>query len=106
MINQNQDGFTWKVSGDLLFSGRKQSGKRLGNDYQWQTGEDGDWVIADAISFWPAGWAICLMMCRGRCSGYPRWEESGRYFAGFMGKSDLVNIQHRQRYAALCCLGA
>jgi len=101
MINQNQDGFTWKYLGTYYFQGgsNPESGSVTITN---ATGEDGDWVIADAIRF-GGGMGDLPDDVSGTISGYPRWEESGRYFAGFMGKSDWSTsntVSAMPRYAA------
>jgi len=99
--NQNQDGYTWKHLGRFHF--RAGSDPATGSvEISNASGSAGDWVIADAVRF-GGGMGDLPDDQSGTVSGYPRWEESGRYFAGFMGKSDWAGsgtVSAMPRYAA------
>ena len=74
--NQNQDGNTWKYVGTYYF--HKGSNSDIGSVTISKSNENTGFVIADAVRF-GGGAGI---------SGYPRWEEAGYYYSGFMGKID------------------
>jgi len=99
--NQNHDGFTWKYLGTYHFPAGFEpdlASVEIGNS----TGESGQWVVADAVRF-GGGMGDLPDDTSGSISGYPRWEESGRYFAGFMGKADWADantVSAMPRYAS------
>jgi len=79
--NQNRDGYTWKYVGTFYFkAGSNQTIGSVMIDNQSSTA--GNYVVADAVRF---GGGMGDYPDGGSVSGEPRWEESGKYFAGFMG---------------------
>lgn len=79
--NQNRDGYTWKYVGTYYFNaGSNQSIGSVTIDNQSSTA--GNYVVADAVRF---GGGMGDYPDGGSVSGEPRWEESGKYYAGFMG---------------------
>jgi N-acetylmuramoyl-L-alanine amidase len=90
--NQTRDGVTWKYIGTYYFdSGSNAATGSVVISNQSATA--GNQVIADAARF---GGGMGDMVdpddpAPQNVSGKPRWEESGRYYAGFMGKSDWAN---------------
>ncbi|AKS42146.1 golvesin C-terminal-like domain-containing protein [Wenzhouxiangella marina] len=99
--DQNRDGYTWKHIGRFHFTAGTDPASASVEIHN-STGSNGDWVIADAVRF-GGGMGDLPDDQSGTTSGYPRWEESGRYFAGFMGKSDWAasnTVSAMPRYAA------
>ena len=81
--NQNRDGYTWKYVGMYYFnSGSNSSTGSIVIDNLSTT--SGRFVIADAVRF---GGGMGNYVDGGSVSGKPRWEESGKYYSGFMGYS-------------------
>ncbi len=79
--NQNRDGYTWKYVGTFYFvAGSNQTIGSVMIDNQSSTA--GNYVVADAVRF---GGGMGDYSDGGSVSGEPRWEESGKYYAGFMG---------------------
>ncbi len=79
--NQQRDGYTWKYLGKYYFDPADPEERRrltLSN----RGSDPASLVIADAARF---GGGMGSIPDGGRTSGRPRWEESGRYFAEFMG---------------------
>lgn len=99
--NQQRDGFTWKYIGTYHFNAGTGGSVVIDN----QSSVAGNRVIADAVRF---GGGMGDMFdpndpAPQSTSGEPRWEESGRYYAGFMGKSDWATygtVTAMPRYAA------
>jgi N-acetylmuramoyl-L-alanine amidase len=87
--NQTQDGYTWKYIGTYYFnagSNPSQGSVVISN----LSSTAGNRVIADAVRF-GGGMGDVPDNVSNTTSGWPRWEESGRYYAGFMGKSDWAS---------------
>ncbi|MCX7718956.1 MAG: fibronectin type III domain-containing protein [Candidatus Sumerlaeaceae bacterium] len=102
--NQNQDGYTWKYIGTYYFnagSNPAQGSVVISN----LSATAGNRVIADAVRF-GGGMGDLPDNVSNTTSGWPRWEESGRYYAGFMGKSDWAawgTVGAMPAYAAWEC---
>lgn len=99
--NQNRDGRTWKYVGTYHFEegSNPASGSVLINNLSSLTGQR---VIAGAVRF-GGGMGDVADEISGTTSGKPRWEESGRYNAGFMGKADWADsntVSAMPRWAA------
>ena len=87
--NQNQDGYTWKYIGTYYFeAGSNPATGSVVIDNLSSTA--GNRVIADAVRF-GGGMGDIPDNVSGTTSGRPRFEESGRYYAAFMGKSDWAS---------------
>jgi hypothetical protein len=81
--NQTRDGFTWKYVGTYYFeAGSSASAGSVVIDNQSAT--SGNNVVADAVRF---GGGMGDYVDGGSTSGEPRWEESGKYYSGFMGNT-------------------
>ncbi|MBN1477193.1 family 10 glycosylhydrolase, partial [Candidatus Sumerlaeota bacterium] len=78
--NQVRDGWTWKYIGTYHFMEGTSGSVVIDN----QSATAGRHVVADAVRF---GGGMGDYADGGSVSGWPRWEESGKYFAGFMGHS-------------------
>ncbi len=96
--NQQRDGWTWKSLGRYYFQTLDPAENRrvtLSNN-----GSDpATYVIADAVRF---GGGMGSKDDGGGVSGRPRWEESGRYFAEYMGCATCgtSSVTAMPRYAA------
>ncbi|MGC8840143.1 MAG: fibronectin type III domain-containing protein [Candidatus Sumerlaeaceae bacterium] len=87
--DQNVDGYTWKYVGTYYFqAGTNPASGSVVIDNLSSTA--GNRVIADAVRF-GGGMGDVADNVSGTTSGWPRWEESGRYYAAFMGKSDWAS---------------
>ena len=81
--NQNHDGFTWKNIGQYYFE--EGSNPETGSvTVSNQGDETGRVVIADTFRF-GGGMGDYPEGSNNVVSGKPRWEESGKYYAGFLG---------------------
>lgn len=88
--NQNRDGNTWKYIGSYYFeNGVNPETGSVVIDNKSSVG--GRRVVAGAVRF-GGGMGDVKDETSGTVSGKPRWEESGRYYAGFMGKTDWANF--------------
>ncbi|MCD6385683.1 N-acetylmuramoyl-L-alanine amidase, partial [Candidatus Sumerlaeota bacterium] len=79
-VNQQQDGRTWRYVGTFYFEASAPASSKsvvISNHTS-----QGSVVIADAVRF---GGGMGDYPDGGSVSGKPRWEESGKYFSGFMG---------------------
>lgn len=85
--NLNRDGYTWKFIGSYHFEAGTSGSVVVDN----QTGTAGQYVVADAVRF-GGGMGDFPDDVSGTTSGEPRWEESGRYYAGYMGKADWASF--------------
>lgn len=87
--NQTRDGYTWKYIGTYYFDAGSNpaTGSIVISNLSSTAGNR---VIADAVRL-GGGLGSIPDDVSGTTSGYPRWEESGRYYAGFMGKSDWAS---------------
>ncbi len=95
--NQQRDGFTWKHLGQFYFDPADPAGFRavtLTN----QGSDPTKYVIADAVRF---GGGMGSIADGGSISGRPRWEESGLYYAPFMGCASCISntVSTMPRYA-------
>jgi len=79
--NQTRDAFTWKYVGTYYFNAgsNPSTGSVVINN---QSSVAGRVVIADAVRF---GGGRGDYDDGGGVSNKPRWEESGKYYSGFMG---------------------
>jgi len=98
MQNQQHDGWTWKHIGFYYFDPADPSEQRrvsLSN----QGANPATYVIADAVRF---GGGMGSIVDGGSVSGRPRWEESGRYHAEFLGcdTCGTSTVSAMPRYAA------
>lgn len=96
--NQQRDGFTWTCLGFFYFDPAAPVERRrvtLSN----QGSDTSKFVIADAARF---GGGMGSIPDGGSTSGRPRFEESGRYHAEFMGCSSCGTgtVTAMPRYAA------
>lgn len=97
ILNQQRDGFTWKHLGQFFFDPadspvfRNVTLSNLGSDTT-------KYVIADAVRF---GGGMGSISDGGSVSGRPRWEESGYYYAPYMGCDTCVSntVSTMPRYA-------
>ncbi len=81
--NQNHDGFTWKNIGQYYFE--EGSNPETGSvTVSNQGDETGRVVIADTFRF-GGGMGDYPEGPNNVVSGKPRWEESGKYYSGFLG---------------------
>lgn len=81
VINMQQDGNTWRFLGMYHFAAGRNAPK--GSVQISNVGSDtSKYVIADAVRF---GGGMGDYADGGSISGWPRWEESGKYFGVFMG---------------------
>lgn len=79
--NQTRDGYTWKYIGTFYFNAGSNSSTgsvEISN----LSSTSGRYVIADAVRF---GGGMGSYADGGSVSGKPRFEESGKYYSGFMG---------------------
>ena len=99
--NQNHDGFTWKYVGTYYFD--EGFNPETGSvTFSNESETAGNQVVANAVRF-GGGMGDLPDNVTGTISGKPRWEESGRYYAGFMGKGDWASsnqVNAMPRYAA------
>ncbi len=87
--DQTKDGYTWKYVGTYYFEAGSNPAKgSVVIDNLSSTA--GNRVIADAVRF-GGGMGDVADDVSGTISGKPRWEESGRYYAAFMGKSNWAS---------------
>jgi N-acetylmuramoyl-L-alanine amidase len=102
--DQTKDGYTWKYIGTYYFqAGSNPSKGSVVIDNASATA--GSRVIADAVRF-GGGMGDIPDNVSNTTSGWPRWEESGRYYAAFMGKSDWASyntVTAMPSYAAWEC---
>jgi len=79
--NQTRDGYTWKYVGTYYFNvgSNPSNGSVVITN---QSSVAGRYVIADAVRF---GGGRGDYDDGGGVSNKPRWEESGKYYSGFMG---------------------
>ncbi len=98
--NQQRDGKTWKYIGTYHFEAGTHPD--TGSVELSDLGTNGSQVVvADAVRF-GGGMGDVPDNVSGTVSGKPRWEESGRYYAGFAGKSDWASygtVSAMPRYA-------
>ncbi len=97
IINMQQDGNTWRFLGLYRFNaGRDGACGSL--EISNQGSDPTKYVIADAVRF---GGGLGDYVDGGSTSGWPRWEESGRYFGVFMGHTDTPygTVSAMPRYA-------
>jgi N-acetylmuramoyl-L-alanine amidase len=99
--DQNRDGHTWKYIGTYHFEAgfNPETGSVLIDN---QSSVGGRRVVAGAVRF-GGGMGDLPDDVSGTISGKPRWEESGRYYAGFMGKTDWASsgtVNAMPRWAA------
>jgi len=86
--NQNRDGYTWKNIGRYYFeAGTDASAASVVVSNESSAGGN---VYADAVRF-GGGMGQMIDPDSGGTSGKPQFEESGLYYAGFMGKSDWAS---------------
>lgn len=87
--DQNHDGYSWKYVGTYYFEAGSSAtaGSVVINNL---SGTAGNRVIADAVRF-GGGMGDVKDDVSGTISGKPRFEESGRYYAAFMGVSDWAS---------------
>jgi N-acetylmuramoyl-L-alanine amidase len=87
--DQTKDGYTWKYIGTYYFEAGSNpaTGSVVISNLSSTAGNR---VIADAVRF-GGGMGDIADNVSGTTSGKPRWEESGRYYAAFMGKSDWAS---------------
>ncbi len=87
--DQTKDGYTWKYVGTYYFQAGSNpaTGSVVISNLSSTAGNR---VIADAVRF-GGGMGDIPDNVSNTTSGWPRWEESGRYYAGFMGKSDWAS---------------
>lgn len=78
--NQQRDGWTFKSLGRYFFDPSDPAGYRCVT-LSTEGSDPSKFVIADAVRFGGGMGSIPDPVVSGR----PRWEESGRYFAEFMG---------------------
>jgi hypothetical protein len=95
--NQQRDGFTWKSFGRYVFDPADPVERRRVT-LSTEGSDTSQFVIADAVRFGGGMGSIADPMVSNR----PRWEESGRYFAEFMGCSTCgaSTVTAMPRYAA------
>ena len=81
--NENRDGFTWKYIGTYWFDAgaNASTGSVVASNLSSVAGQQ---VVVDAVRF---GGGVGDYNDGGGVSGKPRWEESGKYYAGFMGQT-------------------
>jgi len=97
VINMQQDGNTWRFLGMYHFAAGRNAPK--GSVQISTVGSDpSKFVIADAVRF---GGGLGDYADGGVTSGWPRWEESGKYFGVFMGHvtTPLGTVDAMPRYA-------
>lgn len=99
--NMQQDKSTWKCVGQYYFDAGYSASKGsvvISN----QGANTADYVIADAVRF---GGGMGDYVDGGSVSGHPRCEESGRYFAPFMGcdTAGTGTVWSLPKYAAWEC---
>ncbi|NUP88896.1 MAG: family 10 glycosylhydrolase [Candidatus Sumerlaeia bacterium] len=95
--NQQRDGNTWRYIGTYHFSAgsNQANGSVVLSDQGTNTSQI---VVADSMRF---GGGMGDYVDGGSVSGWPRWEESGKYFAGFMGHTYANGtVNAMPRYAA------
>jgi hypothetical protein len=95
--NQQRDGYTWKSLGRYAFDPADPPDKRRVT-LSTEGSTPGQYVIADAVRIGGGMGSIPDPVVSGR----PRWEESGRYFAEFMGcdTCGTSTVTAMPRYAA------
>jgi N-acetylmuramoyl-L-alanine amidase len=102
--DQTKDGYTWKYVGTYYFqAGANSATGAVVIDNLSATA--GNRVVADAVRF-GGGMGDVADDVSGTISGKPRWEESGRYYPAFMGKSDWASyntVTAMPSYAAWEC---
>lgn len=79
--NQNRDGYTWKHIGKYYFEAGSGGSVVIDN-----SSPSSGSVFADAVRF-GGGMGQMTDPVSGTTSGKPQFEESGYYYAGFMGRS-------------------
>ena len=87
IINMQQDGNTWRFLGMYYFNEGRDA-DRGSVEISNQGSDPSKFVIADAVRF---GGGMGDYPDGGSPSGWPRWEESGKYYAVFMGHTDTPN---------------
>ncbi|MEQ8822275.1 MAG: N-acetylmuramoyl-L-alanine amidase [Sumerlaeia bacterium] len=98
--DMTRDGYTWKYVGTYYFEAG--SDPAAGSvEVTNQSATAGQIVTADAVRF---GGGMGDWVDGGSVSGYPRFEESGLYYAQFMGKTgESGTVGVLPRYAAWEC---
>lgn len=94
--NQTRDGYTWKYVGKYYFEAGSSSANgsvELIN----QGSETSKYVVADAVRF---GGGMGDQVYSSTTSNKPRWEESGKLYAPFMGGADNGTVSSMPIYAA------
>ncbi|TVR50053.1 MAG: hypothetical protein EA425_10695 [Puniceicoccaceae bacterium] len=86
----NRDGFTWKYLGTYHFEAG-QDPERAAVVIDNQSSVAGQRIVAGAVRF-GGGMGDVADPASGTISGKPRWEESGRYYAGFMGMPNWTSL--------------
>ncbi len=99
VLDQRQDGDTWRHVGRYMFrAGDVLQGVRLAAP----DGAQAIGWVADAVRF-GGGVGDVVDPIGGTASGYPRWEDSGRYHVGYLGFPGWVNsgtVNAMPRWAA------
>ncbi|MCK4658842.1 MAG: N-acetylmuramoyl-L-alanine amidase [Phycisphaerae bacterium] len=97
VINMQHDGNTWRFLGVYHFEAGRDAA-RGSVEISNQGSDPSKFVIADAVRF---GGGMGDYVDGGSISGWPRWEESGRYFAVFMGQpgTPYGTVSAMPRYA-------
>lgn len=98
LINMQQDGNTWRFLGMYHFD-EGQHADRGSVEISNKGSDPSKFVIADAVRF---GGGMGDYVQGGSTSGQPRWEESGAYFAHFMGLGSAPDsniVRAMPRYA-------
>lgn len=102
--DENHDGYTWKYIGTYYFNAGSSPGSgSVVVDNQSATA--GNRVTVSAVRF-GGGMGTVRDNVSNTLSGKPRFEESGRYYAAFMGKSDWATeneVSGMPTYAAWEC---
>ncbi|MCP4589938.1 MAG: hypothetical protein GY842_04280 [bacterium] len=97
ILHMQRDGNTWRFLGRYYFAaGRNSSTGSV--EVSNQGSDPSKYVIADAVRF---GGGMGDYSEGGSVSGWPRWEESGRYFPVFMGHTSTPygTVTAMPRYA-------
>jgi hypothetical protein len=96
-IDQQRDGYTWRTLGFFDFD-PSDPAERRSVSLAPGADEPGLMLVADAVRI---GGGMGSIADGGSTSGRPRWEESGLYYAQFMGCSSCAagTVSTMPRYA-------
>lgn len=95
--DQNHDGWTWKYIGTFHFDAGRSIER--GSVVVTNSASSGGRVVADAVRF--GGGIGDIVDGEGGASGRPRWEESGYYYAKFMGFDPAMDTRNFSTVSAM-----